>query len=148
MANGHGGKRTPSNPAPVSGPGRLARRTDGQPVRDIPSGSYGDAQDFHEIQTSAPMPEANGVQTPSASVLPGPSASELIPFGAPSMEPDTPLTDGSASGAGRGTEAIAFSDDDQYQQLRQYLPVLLKMADLPGTSPAARAAIRYLRGVV
>ena len=27
----HGGKRTPGNPAPVSGPGQLSQRTDGGP---------------------------------------------------------------------------------------------------------------------
>ena len=33
MAEQHGGKRTPRNPAPVSGPGRLSRRTDGGPAQ-------------------------------------------------------------------------------------------------------------------
>ena len=37
----HGGKRTPGNPAPVSGPGQLSQRTDGGPqrLRD-PLGTY------------------------------------------------------------------------------------------------------------
>jgi hypothetical protein len=37
MANGHGGPRTPANPAPVSGPGALSKRTDGaQPKMQSP----------------------------------------------------------------------------------------------------------------
>ena len=35
MANGRGGYRQPSNPAPVSGPGALSKRTDGGAVEGI-----------------------------------------------------------------------------------------------------------------
>ena len=35
MANGRGGYRQPSNPAPVSGPGALSKRTDGGAVEGM-----------------------------------------------------------------------------------------------------------------
>ena len=42
MADGHGGYRRPTNPSPVSGPGALSRRTDGQqPTQDLPNAKYG-----------------------------------------------------------------------------------------------------------
>jgi len=53
-----GGKRTPANPAPVSGPGALSRRTDGgpgQPIRPYPSSGYGSAVALEQQQAAAPM---------------------------------------------------------------------------------------------
>jgi hypothetical protein len=67
-----GGPRTPENPAPVSGPGRLSQRTDGgQPIR-VPSGmNYGEAGRLREIQQSAPM-EQNPVGPPASQTQGGP----------------------------------------------------------------------------
>lgn len=61
-----GGKRTPANPAPVSGPGALSRRTDGgpgQPVRVAPGGAYGERQASVALQQAAPM--QSGTPAPS-----------------------------------------------------------------------------------
>ena len=58
MANssGHGGYRRPTNPAPVSGPGALSRRTDGmQPRATLPDAKYGEQQAFQQAQGAAPM---------------------------------------------------------------------------------------------
>ena len=56
MANGHGGYRRPTNPAPVSGPGALSRRTDGrQPTRSLPNAKYGENAAFEAAQGAAPM---------------------------------------------------------------------------------------------
>lgn len=56
-----GGKRTPNNPAPVSGPGAASRRTDGgagsqsQPIR-VPTGQdYGEAGELEAQQRAAPL---------------------------------------------------------------------------------------------
>lgn len=63
-----GGKRTPRNPAPVSGPGALSRRTDGgptQPVRSFPAEFQGQRQQLANLQAAAPMaaaPNAPGSQ--------------------------------------------------------------------------------------
>ena len=58
MANGHGGDRVPANPAPVSGPGAMSRRTDGQGARYMSGGQYGEGQELMDLQTSAPMSKA------------------------------------------------------------------------------------------
>lgn len=53
-----GGRRTPRNPAPVSGPGALSQRTDGgpgQPIRLAPGGAYGERQAAEQLQGAAPM---------------------------------------------------------------------------------------------
>lgn len=104
MANGHGGARTPSNPAPVSGPGAMSRRTDGaQPARYASGMPYGDGQDFYDLQTAAPMADSSMTQ-PSprgrrASAAPTPTA-DVTPLYAPTTRPDEPVTAGAARGPG------------------------------------------------
>jgi len=61
-----GGKKrdtTPRDPAPVSGPGALSRRTDGgpsQPIRTPTGLPYGDRQALEESQRAAPLPAETG----------------------------------------------------------------------------------------
>lgn len=106
MANGHGGMRRPAEPAAVSGPGALARRTDGGPataqyVTGLP---YGDGQDFYDLQTSAPLgAEAAKTQMRSGSQAPqgGPSFT-ATPLFAPTQRPDEPVTAGAPVGPGEG----------------------------------------------
>jgi hypothetical protein len=89
----HGGYRKPAHPAPVSGPGRLSRRTDGgpgdkQPMRYIAGGpNYGDGQDMADIQGGAPLAAAD---------TPPPT-----PLSAPTARPDEPVTAGASFGPGR-----------------------------------------------
>jgi hypothetical protein len=99
-----GGYRQPSNPAPVSGPGALSKRTDGQPARYMSGGPYGEGQELMELQTSAPMASA-----PRQSVRPsrgrapqgGDSAGvPVTPLFAPTERPDEPLTAGAPFGPG------------------------------------------------
>jgi hypothetical protein len=139
----HGGPRTPSKPAPVSNPGKNSARTDGGPkVMDVPSASYGDATDFHDIQTSAPMAAPSAPATPQMSGAA--TGSPMVPFGDPTARPDEPLTAGSPFGPGATPQPRTAPD--QRAKLRAILPVLLRMADLPDTPDATRNAIRYLRG--
>lgn len=59
-----GGRRQPTNPAPVSGPGALSARTDGgpgnarQPLRVAGGGDYGERQAAEQLQAAAPMAAA------------------------------------------------------------------------------------------
>lgn len=101
MANGHGGYRRPEKPAPVSGPGKFSRRTDGGPAdekhqapRWTGGAEYGEGTELMEIQGAAPM--AGGPAAPS------------LDFGAPTARPDEPITHGAPFGAGAGPEALAF----------------------------------------
>lgn len=146
MANGHGGSRTPSNPSPVSGPGALSQRTDGkQPISDLTGQSYGQGQEFHDLQSSAPM-EGAAPANPRLN-LAGEAPPSITPMGAPTQRPDEPLTAGAPFGPGPGPEVLA-SNPDNYASLRRQMPTLIKLADLPTTSDATRQVIRYLRGIL
>jgi hypothetical protein len=154
MANGHGGQRTPSSPAPVSGPGALSKRTDGgpgakQPVRVPTGGAYGDASQLQATQQGAPMAASPGGDQPAHSLLAGLSLPQGPVFGAPSQQPDTPVTDGAVSGPGAGPEALGLpaQEDQDMQALKAYLPVFEHLANQPGSSSSARNMVRYLKGV-
>jgi len=105
MAEGRGGYRQPSNPAPVSGPGSLSRRTDGQGARYMAGGDYGEGQEMMDLQTSAPMSK-----TETTAVRPraragrqaAPEAAMPTPLFAPTERPDEPITAGAPFGPGPG----------------------------------------------
>lgn len=117
MAGGHGGSRTPANPAPVSGPGALSRRTDGkQPIRVQNDQDYGDRKTAIAAQQAAPLkqqgeappmqvPQGQPAPTPSQGQAPAPSG---VPFGAPTQRPDEPITTGVDIGPGAGSSIMGF----------------------------------------
>lgn len=134
----HGGYRKPSNPAPVSGPGALSRRTDGGATQaGLPDAAYGEAKNFQEVQSGADM---SGAPTPA------PSA---IPLGAPTQRPDEPVTAGSSMGAGVGPAGAGIDNRTPDQQdasaMRKWLPFLEYMANQPDASPSTRMMVRRLR---
>lgn len=110
MANNHGGPRTPRQPAPVSGPGRMARRTDGGP-QQVPANmtgmAYGENADFQDIQSSAPLAAAPSVTNARTGGVPtGQTAAALpVPLFSPTARPEEPVTAGSAVGPGAGPDA-------------------------------------------
>jgi hypothetical protein len=55
-------------------------------------------------------------------------------MGAPSAQPDVPVTDGAALGAGQGEDALGLTDQkaEDLQSIAPYLPVLEFMANQPG----------------
>lgn len=155
MANGHGGPRTPANPAPVSGPGNLSRRTDGgpaakkAPIQNLPNAGYGEQSEFRSIQQGAPIAQA---QKPSpASPGGAPVSVTPPPLDAPSQRQDEPVTAGVDAGAGPGSDALGLFDPstmqaDDIRYALKYLPTLQYIVDSsPNASPATRALIKYLR---
>lgn len=142
MANGHGGQRTPNNPAPVSGPGALSQRTDGgaatQPPMVAPGGPYGSRQDQMDIQSGAPMEGGGGS---------APTAADLIPLDAPSANPAEPVTAGAALGPGMGPEAagIATTEAASYAAMAPLLKSLEFAANLPEATPETRDFVRNLK---
>lgn len=132
-----GGYQPPRKPAPVSGPGPLSKRTDGQPVRDLPNPAYGEGKEFEQIQQGARMERAAGPQ--------------VIPLDAPTQRPDEPVTAGVPSGPGVGPEAIGvgLSNRDQSKvdarQIARYLPSLERMANRPGVPPSFVRFVKYVR---
>lgn len=153
-SNGHGGPRAPSAPSPVSGPGALSRRTDGGPAsqKAVNMGGlpYGENADFHDLQSQAPMSATPSAQpTSNTAPLAGP-ASMPVSFNSPTQNPQEPVTSGNPMGPGPGPEALSMSASQtpQLQTFAAIMPQLVKMADDPGTAPATRDLIRYLRSKV
>lgn len=148
-----GGTRKPSQPAPVSGPGRLSRRTDGGPgqkMRDLPNAAYGEGAEFSNIQAGAPMALANGALTPSSGGAPS-MPMDVVPFGAPSMNPGQPVTAGAAMGAGPGMEVLGLPsetpEDQDRRRLLSYLPALEYIANQPNALPSLRTLVRQIKAV-
>jgi len=143
----HGGYRRPGNPAPVSGPGQLSRRTDGgpgQPIRDPGGLPYGENQQLHAQMQAAPMARQAQVPTSGlADLIDVPT----VPIGDGTRYPDEPITAGAAGGPGLGPEVLASAGrtGPTRVKLQAQLPVMQRMADQPGASPEFRALVRYLR---
>ena len=143
MANGHGGRREPARPAPASGPGRYAKRTDGgavQKLRDIEGGSYGEGRAMDELQRAAPM----GGTAPASAAQAGPmpvDPSGLTPLDAPTGQPDVGLLDNLGQMQGQASAM----DDQTRARMQSYLPTLLWLASQPGASEQTRQFVRQLR---
>lgn len=154
MANGHGGPRTPSSPAPVSGPGSLSKRTDGgpgsatQPIRVPTGGQYGDASQLRQDQQGAPMAASAGGGDQTPGLLAGLSLPPGVSFAEGTTRPDEPVTAGAASGPGPGPEALGLpnQENQDMQALAAYLPVFEHMANQPGASSGMRQLVRAIKG--
>lgn len=145
-----GGYRQPGNPAPVSGPGALSKRTDGgpgQPVRAPSGGKYGERTELEQMQQAAPLSASPGgdVGAPQMADV----AADVVGFDAPTMQPDTPVTAGAGMGDGPGLEALGLPNqpDEDMRRLVAYLPVFEHMANQPGSSKSARNLVRQLKGM-
>lgn len=106
-----GGYRKPANPAPVSGPGTLSRRTDGkQPVMEMTGGKYGESKELRETQSQAPMYQSS----------PAPQQKVTNLF-APTERPAEPVTDGMPFGAGANSTAGSVAPSNFSQTLLRAL---------------------------
>lgn len=141
--SGRGGYQAPAHPAPVSGPGAMSRRTDGGPVqklRDLPDAQYGEAKTFRELQQAAPLEQTPAPGMDSAVPAGGaavPPSSRVVPFDAPSMRPDEPVTTGAALGPGPGPEVMPNS-----LQANTTADLLQRIASV-STSSAVQALASY-----
>jgi hypothetical protein len=148
MANGHGGYRRPTNPAAVSGPGRLSRRTDGrQPQMIASGGDYGERQEMQQIQSGAPM---NGdLGSGGAAAAPaGPDLSQLVPLDADTQRPMEDIMAGMSGGLGAGPSIANMPtplNDEQRARLRHFLPVLVVLASRDDADQNTRRLVRQLR---
>ena len=133
MANGHGGYRRPTSPAPVSGPGALSQRTDGgpgQPVRDdLSNAAYGEEKAFREMQQGAPLAESGAPVDPSG----------IVPLSAPSQHPDMPVTSGAVVPGGPQEPS-----EHDVLRLRSYFGVMKVLASRPEASEATKQLVRQL----
>lgn len=137
MPDRRGGVQRPRQPAPVSGPGALSRRTDGkQPIRserfgDRPDMQFGDRQKLEAGQALAPLPQA----PPTSGLLGGTEGSprrgqvrseERLPpwlLQMPSARPGEPISTGLPVGPGPGPEALMDSGviTDEREAVLDYL---------------------------
>ena len=152
MANGHGGKRRPRNPAQVSGPGKMSRRTDGGPQQvqaKMTGMAYGENKDFQDIQSSAPLSASSNVPKPSAA--PQPAAEQATPLFAPTQRPDEPVTFGASVGPGPGPTNNKQSFDSIVQadavSLKQFLPGLMQSASRPDAPAGFVRFVKHLRDI-
>ena len=151
MANGHGGDRVPANPAPVSGPGAMSRRTDGQGARYMSGGQYGEGQELMDLQTSAPMSQAPA----QPRMRQGRSAGQAVPEGArptplfaPTERPDEPITAGAPFGPGPGpAPQVGQPPAAKSAIVAKYLPYLEEATRWPDTPDTFKALVRYLQGM-
>ena len=116
MAEQHGGKRTPRNPAPVSGPGKLSRRTDGGPAQvnaQMTGMGYGENKDFMQIQegasmaaTAQPKRTAKAPQGAPAGPMGAMGGGGATPLFSNTQRPNEPVTAGTNFGPGAGASRM------------------------------------------
>ena len=138
-----GGYRKPNNPAPVSGPGALSRRTDGgagskQAMKEIRTGKYGESKAIMEQQQGAPLA---GNPTPSPRVA-GPKVTGLFDA---TQRPQEPVTQGMPFGPGGNSMKPAFDTNAELVDFRaKYLRSLQDVALLPNTPQSFKRFVSYL----
>ena len=158
MAEQHGGKRTPRNPAPVSGPGKLSRRTDGGPAQvnaQMTGMGYGENKDFMQIQEGASMaatarPKRTAKAPQGAPTGPMGAMGGGNPLFSETQRPDEPVTAGVNFGPGAGAPAQPNSSEmaaADAAAIGKYLPDLMKMAEEDNTPAAFKRFVRHLRNV-
>ena len=144
MADGqHGGYRRPENPAPVSGPGSLSRRTDGgatQAPQVAAGGEYGSRQDQMSVQQGAPL-QGGGGSTPVAAA-PAPAGPPLPAFDAPTEHPNEDVRTGMGMYKSLGPSEM---DETVRARLTAALPTLVWLASQPKASEQTRQFVRQLR---
>jgi hypothetical protein len=132
-----------------AGPGKFSTRTDGLSFQ---SPEYGAGVEMAATKAGAPLAKTPDVRgTPAADVRAAAQGAPVTPLYAPTQRPDEPVTTGIAMGPGAGPEVIGLQqlpteEDVNFRAtIREYLPVLSYIAQLPNASPETRKAIRQLR---
>lgn len=154
MANGQGGPRVPRQPSPVSGPGAMSKRTDGQTTVPMTGMGYGENADFNDMQSSAPL-NASGVQGPRLKGKSAPAAGmgggmSATPLFSETGRPDEPVTAGAPFGPGAGEAPLPNSNAQataDAQTIGRYLPDLMKMAEQDDTPAGFKRFVRHLRNI-
>lgn len=134
---GRGGYRAPSNPAPVSGPGALSKRTDGgatQGAKYISGLPYGQGQQTYSNQVAAPM--AGNTMGSSAMGDSGLVQMEMpTELMAPTRFPNQPIENGINIGPGEGSEALNLPTTKE--------PISVTMRKIAQFDPTGEAEIIY-----
>ena len=109
-----GGYRQPNNPAPVSGPGMLSKRTDGgategmtQPQQQYTGFNYGEGGEIAAQQSSAPLAGS------------GFSDFKITPLSAPTQRPNESMTFGIPFGDGPDSLNLPNMQPDIFSVLKE-----------------------------
>jgi len=139
-----GGYRKPANPAAVSGPGSLSRRTDGGPIqaaKEIPGGGkYGERKDLAELQSGAAM-QGNPVPNVPSPSVPATPPQQLTNLFAPTQRPDEPITAGASFGPGYTPPQKVTG---RYKLVSKYLPMLQEQASNPDAPDTFKNFVQFV----
>lgn len=136
---------------PTSGPGKFSQRTDkavSEANRSLPNAGYGEQAQYQSdqqgLQSAAPSAPA-----PDMASMFGNAGANVTGLGEDTTQPETPVTDGAASGPGAGPEALSSSQgqNPNADKMKAYLPALEYMADA-GNSDAARNLVRQIQAQI
>ncbi len=152
---GKGGYQRPTNPAPVSGPGKLSQRTDGGPSVDntvqaakyISGMPYGEGQELNSIAQSAPLAAAPSVEnTPSTPAAPSEPLPMPVGLTEPTTRPDEPVMAGMPFGDGAGPEAFGVTQAPAPEvDVKQLAMVYAFVADAAKQPDASQDTINLAR---
>lgn len=125
--------------------------TNGQPARY--AAGIDNAGDFYELQTAATMAGQNTANKR----MPSPSGNRafrtggeqpLVPLSAPTQRLDEDVRTGSTMGVEGMYATDQTANGEDADRMRQALPYLSIMAELPSTSNSFRNYVRYLKSVL
>lgn len=143
-----GGDRVPSNPAPVSGPGAMSKRTDGQAQRYVAGLPYGDGQELMTQQGAAPMA---GQTVGTGDGAPQVPLAQMSPnLFDKTNAPGEPVTAGANFGPGPDQSALSggqVPNGPTRERIMASLPILLRMSESPDVSREFRQLVSYIRSV-
>lgn len=149
----------PQNPAGVSGPGPLSRRTDGgaaQALQKLPDAKYGENAQFQSLQQGAalsasPGPAGQAEPFDLNNLPPNPAAQQVVPLSAPSQRPNEPVTNGAALGPGAGASAVTSQPMQAAQQdmgkIQQAMPFIQMLANMPDANASTRMFVNLVNGM-
>jgi hypothetical protein len=125
--------------------------TNGQPARF--AAGIDNAEDFYDLQTAAKLegsnPAFSRVPSPSSQrPFRGDSAQPLVPLDAPTQRPDEDVRTGGAFGQETMYASDQMANGEDANRMRQALPYLTVLAELPETSNNFRNYVRYLKSVL
>lgn len=150
MAENRGGYRKPNNPAPVSGPGKASRRTDGGPLDmkqnqvEVTGMGYGENKELNTLQGQAPMAAAAGVPSamPNVAMPPMPTP---VPLTAPTERPTEPVSAGMPFGPGISTLPVSNIRTDYSDDKNRAALVLGILQDSMNKGTASQGTINLIR---
>lgn len=144
-----GGYRRPTNPAPVSGPGRLSRRTDGVPQQtttEMTGMGYGENADYNDIQSSAPLAATPPAARQRAGARQAQPQPQVVPLMSPTRRPTEPVTAGASFGPGPTVNPIEQQVMNNAARRPNVIDTLSKIASID-TTGRLQSVVNYLRSV-